>query len=93
MPLDPHIQIFLNQYNEMPRPALEDVTPPQLREMEKMSLTPSKEVVKRVYNEEIELNERMLTIRVYEPEGTGPFPALVYYHGGGWVLGLSLIHI
>lgn len=27
MPLDPHIQIFLNQYNEMPRPALEDVTP------------------------------------------------------------------
>ncbi|MEH7583831.1 alpha/beta hydrolase, partial [Priestia megaterium] len=38
-------------------------------------------------NEEIELNERMLTIRVYEPEGTGPFPALVYYHGGGWVLG------
>ena len=27
MPLDPHIQIFLNQYNEMPRPSLEDVTP------------------------------------------------------------------
>ncbi|MGZ0131998.1 alpha/beta hydrolase [Priestia megaterium] len=87
MPLDPHIQIFLNQYNEMPRPSLEDVTPLQLREMEKMSLTPSKEAVKKVYNEEIQLNERTLTIRVYEPEGTGPFPALVYYHGGGWVLG------
>jgi acetyl esterase len=24
--------------------------------------------------------------RVYTPEGTGPFPVLVYFHGGGWVL-------
>ncbi|HVS14871.1 MAG TPA: alpha/beta hydrolase [Thermoanaerobaculia bacterium] len=28
-----------------------------------------------------------LTIRVYTPEGEGPFGALVYYHGGGWVIG------
>jgi acetyl esterase len=26
-------------------------------------------------------------IRVYTPEGQGPFPALLYLHGGGWVLG------
>ena len=25
-------------------------------------------------------------MRVYTPEGQGPFPVLVYYHGGGWVL-------
>ncbi|MFO0851180.1 MAG: alpha/beta hydrolase fold domain-containing protein [Gemmataceae bacterium] len=24
--------------------------------------------------------------RVYTPQGTGPFPVLVYWHGGGWVL-------
>jgi acetyl esterase len=24
---------------------------------------------------------------VYTPAGTGPFPVLVYFHGGGWVLG------
>lgn len=30
MPLDPHVQIFLKQYNEMPRPSLEDVTPRSL---------------------------------------------------------------
>jgi acetyl esterase len=28
-----------------------------------------------------------LPVRVYRPPGTGPFPALVYLHGGGWVLG------
>ncbi len=24
--------------------------------------------------------------RVYTPEGKGPFPVIVYYHGGGWVI-------
>jgi acetyl esterase len=28
-----------------------------------------------------------ISVRVYTPEGTGPFPVLVYYHGGGWVIG------
>ena len=25
--------------------------------------------------------------RVYTPAGAGPFPVIVYFHGGGWVLG------
>ena len=28
-----------------------------------------------------------LRVRVYEPHGRGPFPALVYLHGGAWWLG------
>ena len=28
-----------------------------------------------------------MAARVYKPEGQGPHPILVYYHGGGWVLG------
>lgn len=28
-----------------------------------------------------------LLIRIYTPEGGGPFPMLMYFHGGGWVLG------
>ena len=27
-----------------------------------------------------------LPIRTYTPDGKGPFPVIVYYHGGGWVL-------
>ena len=26
-------------------------------------------------------------VRIYSPDGTGPFPALVWFHGGGWVIG------
>ena len=31
--------------------------------------------------------EEDVPVRVYAPEGEGPFPVLVYYHGGGWVVG------
>jgi acetyl esterase/lipase len=27
-----------------------------------------------------------LPVRIYTPEGPGPFPVVVYYHGGGWVI-------
>jgi acetyl esterase len=27
-----------------------------------------------------------LPVRIYTPEGSGPFPVVVYFHGGGWVL-------
>lgn len=27
-----------------------------------------------------------LQLRIYTPKGTGPFPVLVFFHGGGWVL-------
>src|SRR5690625_4278178 len=26
-------------------------------------------------------------VRVYRPAGEGPFPVVVYFHGGGWVSG------
>jgi len=28
-----------------------------------------------------------IPIRLYYPAGDGPFPVLVYFHGGGWVIG------
>jgi acetyl esterase len=28
-----------------------------------------------------------LPVRVYTPEGAAPFPIVVFFHGGGWVLG------
>lgn len=27
-----------------------------------------------------------LPVRIYTPKGNGPFPVVVYFHGGGWVL-------
>ncbi|WP_431030279.1 alpha/beta hydrolase fold domain-containing protein [Lysinibacillus sp. LZ02] len=34
-----------------------------------------------------------IPIRIYTPKGDGPFPIIIYYHGGGWVLNdLSTCH-
>ena len=30
--------------------------------------------------------------RVYWPLGDGPFPVLVYFHGGGWVIGSPMVY-
>lgn len=27
-----------------------------------------------------------IKVRIYRPTGNGPFPIIIYYHGGGWVL-------
>jgi len=28
-----------------------------------------------------------ISVRIYRPAGSGPFGALIYFHGGGWVIG------
>jgi acetyl esterase/lipase len=35
---------------------------------------------------------RPLTVDVHVPKGVGPFPVLVYLHGGGWVFGSPKTH-
>ncbi len=45
------------------------------------------EPVAKVEDRTIPGPEVPIPVRIYSPEGKGPFPALVFYHGGGWVLG------
>jgi acetyl esterase len=33
-----------------------------------------------------------ITVRLYAPAGVGPHPVLVFYHGGGWVIGDLYTH-
>jgi acetyl esterase len=33
-----------------------------------------------------------LTVDIHVPKGAGPFPVLVYLHGGGWILGSPKTH-
>ncbi|MGI9091708.1 MAG: alpha/beta hydrolase fold domain-containing protein [Gemmatimonadaceae bacterium] len=44
------------------------------------------EPVAKVAQRTVNGAEGRILARVYTPSGTGPFPVLVYYHGGGWVL-------
>ncbi|MBC8101577.1 MAG: alpha/beta hydrolase [Cytophagales bacterium] len=45
------------------------------------------EPVAKVENRTVPGPAGAIPVRVYTPSGTGPFPVLVYFHGGGWVIG------
>ena len=41
----------------------------------------------KIENRQIKMRDgATISIRIYTPIGQGPFPMIVYYHGGGWVL-------
>ncbi len=39
-----------------------------------------------------EYPEQNLTVDIHVPKGDGPFPVLIYLHGGGWILGSPKTH-
>jgi len=48
--------------------------------------------VKKVENVEIPSGAARIRVRIFTPAGTGPFPILIYSHGGGWVKGNVYTH-
>lgn len=72
------------------QPALHTMIPAEVRKLRETA--PSNLLDMNVQLKSIE--EQFITmrdgenikIRVYSPQGDGPFPIIIYYHGGGWVL-------
>ena len=87
MPLDPQAQQVLDQLAALGLPPNHTVSPEQAR-INGMSrpMAPGPEVAK-VEDRTIPGTGPNIPVRIYTPEGTGPFPALAWYHGGGWVVG------
>ncbi|WP_370541834.1 alpha/beta hydrolase [Alicyclobacillus sp. SO9] len=88
MPLEPAMAMILNQINSMPKVPMSEISPESFREQQ--ALLPEPTIpVKEVYDRTLSLEGRDLTVRVYVPESAGvpPYSALVFYHGGGWVVG------
>ena len=54
--------------------------------MAKKHMTPPTPKLASTKNQTIPGPAGEIPIRVFTPQGAGPFPALVYYHGGGWVI-------
>ncbi|MGH7139542.1 MAG: alpha/beta hydrolase [Pirellulales bacterium] len=50
------------------------------------------EPVAKIEDRAITCGDCSLPIRIYTPEGQGPFLGLVYFHGGGWVIGSIATH-
>jgi acetyl esterase len=85
MPLDPQIQALLAQMAEQGGKSPESMTVAESRAMigELAGLAGPPVELPRVQA----ASAGEVPVRIYTPPGEGPLPVLVYYHGGGWVIG------
>ena len=89
MPLDPQVQTLMDQMAALNAPPIYTLTPELVRMGIKMQLandTNEPESVAQVVNRTIPGPVSEIPVRIYTPTGSGPFPALVFFHGGGWVI-------
>ena len=54
--------------------------------LKKQGKSTAPEPVGNVVNRTIPGAGGPIPVRIYTPKGSGPFPVVVYYHGGGWVI-------
>jgi acetyl esterase len=89
MPLNAEAQALLGQMESSGVPPLHTMSVEQARQLIVQLLVPpgEREPVARVEDRQIPGPAGPIPLRVYTPRGAGPFPALVYFHGGGWVIG------
>lgn len=89
MPLAPEYAAMFEQMAQQdPAPPLWEMTPAQGREMYHAMRPLNPELpIHASHDQIIEGTRGQIPVRVYQPAGAGPFGALVYYHGGGWVIG------
>lgn len=94
MPLDPQAKTLLDRLASQAIAPLETLTPREARaQMEAATLFLGRpERVASAVDHRIPGAGGMIRIRITMPEGAGPFPVLVFFHGGGWVIGSIETH-
>jgi acetyl esterase len=89
MALDPQAQRVIDATLRLGLPPLEQMTPAEARESMRVrtaGLGPSEDVA-AIAEHKVPVAGGTIGLRVYSPAGRPPFPGLVFFHGGGWVIG------
>lgn len=91
MPLDPQIKAMLDQLAELDVVDYREITPQDLRQLMKLNAAfdgPPEDVA-TVEDRSLPGPAGAIPVRVYRPGSAGEAlpPILVWYHGGGWVIG------
>ncbi|RXK46644.1 alpha/beta hydrolase [Halorientalis pallida] len=90
----PQVQAVLQMIDDQPVPPTYAVSVEEARnQLEAMAaMRGGGEDVATVENFEIQGPDGALPVRLYQPDGDGPHPVLVYFHGGGFVIGSLETH-
>jgi acetyl esterase len=92
MPLDPHLAGVLQMLAAANKKSTAEGTPEEGRAgylaLTIGTLTPEQRIpVASVQDIVVPGGAGSIPARIYRPEGSGPFPTVVYFHGGGYVIG------
>jgi acetyl esterase len=90
MPLDAQTQAVVDSIAASGAPPMHELPIAQARQAQLKRVAAmggEPEPVAHIENREIPGSRGTIPVRVYSPKGKGPFPLLVFFHGGGWVLG------
>ncbi|MGD0438044.1 MAG: alpha/beta hydrolase [Bryobacteraceae bacterium] len=87
--LDPNVRSLLEMFEAQGGPPLESFPPAEARKLirqmtDQIGGTP--EPVQSIENLRIPGPDGDIPIRIYTPATAAPRPAMVYFHGGGWVI-------
>lgn len=86
--LDEQVKSFLTKLSRHESTPLKLMTPGQVRRSSSIRAWIRKRGrLPRIDNLSIPGKDCDIPIRIYTPEGEGPHPVLVYFHGGGYVFG------
>ncbi|MEM6703535.1 MAG: alpha/beta hydrolase [Acidobacteriota bacterium] len=89
MPLHPEVQAFLDAQAQIEAPPISEQTPEMAREGYRATaeaIGPGPEM-NSVADRTIAGPAGEIALRIYRPTAEDGLPLLVYYHGGGWVIG------
>ena len=94
MPLDPQARAVLDQMAALGLPPLGSLSPEETRRNmeERQAALPPGEPVASVEDRTIPGPSGDIPVRIYRPDGPAPMPVLVFFHGGGWVIGSINTH-
>lgn len=89
MPLDPVARAFLDQVTAMGLPPFHEQSVAAARDGIRLlaQMDGSREAVARVEDHTVPGPAGDVPVRLYAPATAGKPPVLVYFHGGGWVIG------
>ncbi len=94
MPLDPQVQALLGRMRELGIPAIGELPPDEARAVQDDAAATVFGPVPDVAWEDRSVPgpAGAIPVRIYRPNDDHAAPVLVYFHGGGWVLGSLNTH-
>jgi acetyl esterase len=92
MALEPQARAVLDLVKKVGRPPYDQLSPPEARQQYRETRTALQPEAPEMTVKDLaaESAAGSIPLRLYRPpaaEGGAPLPALIYFHGGGWVIG------